>query len=400
MTSAVDPTTIVDLTGQRIDLTPWANWADHWEWGLDPGTGITTHYGQAVKNIANGRTERSPIFRLSYPSVAASGEGLLEEIGNTRNAPKDNPASKLEADELVLQIDGEVGDDLVGPIAYYEGTLANDAKGDQNRYWGKHIRRLALAGLGAIIPDSKAQVHLNFCMPLSLYSQENKELAMSNLEAAYSFALNGVRHEFDLRVGTVIPEGFAAITKFGSPKGMNMAADIGDRTMEIVIAKGFKLIYRDSVPTDFGVRQLINEIIHEIKTVNGRALTVDEVRALLKIYTAKQLLPRLKVAKGTEDGYLYDAQLRRIIEKKRNGMGEDLQTLVRQALNQEGAIIGSNLETCTIYGGGGIIFYELLRDALLPDLYLPADAEYLNADYAFRLIDQHTQLDPHKWDRK
>lgn len=403
-------TNIIELTGQRIDLTTWLGWANWWECALDMGSGITTLYAQPVKAITKDRVERGPIFRLSFPSVVDTGEKLLEAIANGRNAPKGRPASALTAGEFVLRLHNSRYEHLVGTLADMEGEHPTDAKGDPDRYWGEHIIIAACTGLGAIIPDLHAEVRLNFCMPFTLYSQERKERAMSNLDGLYRCYMNEVYHELDIKVGTVIPEGYAAITRYGSPTGNNVSIDIGDRTTEVIFARGFKLINRDSEGRTYGVRQVIEGICEEIATDYGRMLEVEEVRVMLKAYTAGIRLPRLKVARGTADGYLDGEAQREIITRKVTTMARALVKFIRATLNKEGAEIGSNLDTATIYGGGGYIFYGPLKDGIvgdpelengvLKDLYLPPEAEYLNASYMQEMIAQQTQLRPAMWERK
>jgi len=402
---------IVELTGQKIDLNAtWIGWATWWEASLDMGSGITTIYIQPVKAITKDRTERGPIFRLSFPSVVDTGEKLLETIANGRNAPKGRPASILSAGEFVLRLQNSRYQHLVGSLADLEGEHPTDAKGDPDRYWGEHIKIVACTGIGAIIPDVHAEVRLNFCMPFTLYSPERKERAIANLDGLYYCYVNEVYHEIDLKVGTVVPEGFAAITRYGRPTGNNVSIDVGDRTTEIIFARGFKLVSRDSEGRTYGVRQVIENIIAEINTSYGRVLEVDEVRVLLKAYAAGVRLPRLKVAKGTPDGYLDGEAQHEIITRKVITMARALAKFVRAALNKGGAEIGSNLDTATIYGGGGYIFYTPLRDGIsgdselengvLHDLYLPPEAEYVNAAYMQELVAQQTVIRPGMWERK
>ena len=132
---------------------------------------------------------------------------------------------------------------LFRSLADLEGEHPTDAKGDPDRYWGDHIKVVACTAIGAIIPDVSAQVRLNFCMPFTLYSPERKERAIANLDGLYYCYLNEVYHEIDLRVGTVVPEGFAAITRYGSPTGNNVSIDVGDRTTEI-----YTLSLHDALP--------------------------------------------------------------------------------------------------------------------------------------------------------
>lgn len=403
-------TNVVELTGQKIDLTNWLGWATWWEAALDMGSGITTIYIQPVKAMTKERTERGPIFRLSFPSVVDTGEGLLGIIANGRNAPKNKPASALSVGEFVLRMQNSRYQHLVGSLADLEGEHPTDAKGDPDRYWGEHIKIVACTAIGAIIPDVYAEVRLNFCMPFTLYSPERKERAIANLDGLYYCYLNEIYHEIDLRVGTVVPEGFAAITRYGSPTGNNVSIDVGDRTTEIIFASGFKLVSRDSEGRTYGVRQVIENIIAEINTTYGRGLEVEEVRVLLKAYTAGIRLPRLKVPKGTPDGYLDGEAQREIITRKVTTMARALAKFVRAALNREGAEIGSNLDTATIYGGGGYIFYGPLKDGIpgdselesgvLHDLHLPDEAEYLNAAYMQELVGQQTILKPTMWERR
>jgi len=155
---------------------------------------------------------------------------------------------------------------------------------------------------------------------------------------------------------------------------------------------------------------VIENIIAEINTHYGRGLEVEEVRVLLKAYTAGVRLPRLKVDKGTPDGYLEGGALHEIIARKVTTMARALATFVRAALNKEGAEIGSNLDTATIYGGGGYLFYGPLKNGILGDhelengvlhdLYLPDEAEYLNAAYMQELVGQQTILKPTMWERR
>ncbi|MGH2496514.1 MAG: ParM/StbA family protein [Ktedonobacteraceae bacterium] len=408
--SIMTSSNIVELTGQKIDLTTWLGWATWWEASLDMGSGITTLYLQPVKAITKERTERGPIYRLSFPSVVDTGEKLLETIANGRNAPRGRPASVLTAGEFVLRMQNSRYEHLVGSLADLEGEHPTDAKGDPDRYWGEHIKIIACTAICATIPDVHAEVRLNFCMPFTLYSPERKERAMNNLDGLYYCYVNEVYHEIDLRVGTVVPEGFAAITRFGSPTGNNVSIDVGDRTTEIIFASGFKLVSRDSVGRTYGVRQVIEHISDEINQDYGRVLEVEEVRILLKAYTAGMRLPRLKVARGTADGYLDGDSQREIITRKVITMARALAKFIRATINKEGAEIGSNLDTATIYGGGGYLFYGPLKDGVagdnelengvLHDLYLPPEAEYLNAAYMQELVAQQTVLKPGMWERK
>jgi hypothetical protein len=350
--SILTTTNVVELTGQRIDLTNRLGWANWWETSLDMGSGITTIYIQPVKATTRERTERGPIFRLSFPSVVDTGEQLLETIANGRNAPRNKPASALSVGEFVLRMQNSRYQHLVGSLADLEGEHPTDAKGDPDRYWGEHIKIIAATAICAIVPDVHAEIRLNICMPFTLYSPERKERAIANLDGLYSCYLNEVYHEIDLKVGTVVPEGYAAITRYGNPTGNNVSIDVGDRTTEIIFASGFKLVSRDSEGRTYGVRQVIENIIAEINATYGRGLEVEEVRVLLKAYTAGIRLPRLKVPKGTLDGYLDSDTQREIITRKVTTMARALAKFVRAALNREGAEIGSNLDTATIYGGG------------------------------------------------
>jgi hypothetical protein len=408
--SMATPANLVELNAQRIDLSTWVGWATWWEGSLDMGSGITTAYLQPAKAITKDRVERGPIFRLSLPSVVDTGERLLERIANGRLAPKNKPASVLGAGEFVLRSVNSRYEHLVGSLADLEGEHPSDAKGDPNRYWGEHIKIVAQTVFGAIVPDVRAEIRMNFCMPFSLYSPENKERAIANLDGVYLCYVNEVYHELDIRVGSVIPEGFAAITLYGSPNGNNVAIDIGDRTTEIIFAKGFKLVSRDSDGKIYGVRQVIEAIQDEFANTYGRSLDVEEVRVLLKAYTARTRLPKLKVSKGSSDGYLDSDAQYEIITRKIFPMARALATFVRATLNKEGAEIGSNLDTATVYGGGGYIFHNPLKDGIpsdpelengvLHDLYLPAEAEYLNARYMQELVAQQTQVRPTMWERK
>jgi hypothetical protein len=408
--STFAPANIVDLTGQRIDMNSWVGWATWWETSIDMGSGITTLYIQPVRAITKDRVERGPLFRLSFVSVVDTGEKLLEAIANGRNAPKNKPAACLTAGEFVLRMQDSTYEHLVGGLAELEGEHPTDATGDTNRYLGEHIRIIAPTAIGAIVPDVQAEIRLNFCMPYSLYSPERKEQAMANLDGVYYCYVNEVYHELDIKVGTVVPEGYAAITRYGSQSGNNVSIDIGDRTTEIIFARGYQLVNRGSKGRTYGVRQVIENIIDEINADYGRSLDVGEVRRMLKAYTAGGRLPRLKVARGTTDGYLDGDTQREMITRKRTIVARALAIYIRSTLNQEGGEIGSNLDTATIYGGGGYLFIDPLKEGVpgdkelengvLKDLYLPSDAEYLNAAYMQELIALQTQLKPTMWERK
>jgi hypothetical protein len=403
-------TNVVELTGQKINLESWTGWADWWEASLDMGSGITTGLLQPVKFITKERTERGPVFRLSMPSVVDAGEKLLERIANGRLAPKGKPASVLGAGEFVLRTDNSRFEHLVGSLADLEGDHPTDAKGDPSRYWGEHIRTIAQTVFGAIIPDVHAEIRMNFCMPFSLYTPENKDRAIANLDGIYACYVNEVYRQLDIRVGTVVPEGFAAITRYGSPTGNNCAIDIGDRTTEIIFAKGFKLVSRDSDGKIYGVRQVIEAVQTEFANAYGRSLDVEETRILLKGYTARVRLPKLKVAKGGQGGYIDSEVQYEIITRKMLPLARALATFIRATLNKEGAEIGSNLDTATIYGGGAYLFHGPLKDGIpddpelengvLRDLFLPSEPEYLNASYMHELVAQQSQLRPDMWTRK
>lgn len=402
---------VKDLTGERIDLSAWIGWASWWEAGLDMGSGISTLYIQPVRFYTKDRTERGPLWRLSIPSVVDTGEGLLARIANGRAASRKQPAQALLAGEFVLRPESGRYEHLVGQLAEMEGEHPSDAKGDPNRYWGEHIKIVAQTLLGAIIPDVvRAHIRLTVCMPFSLHSQPgNKERVMANLDGIYCCYVNEVYRELDIRVGSVVPEGYAAVYKFGSATGNNCAIDIGDRTTEIIFARGYKLVSRDSDGKLYGVRQLIEGLQEEFATVYGKSLETEDARTLLKGYTARMRLPRLKVPRGTTDGFLDSDAQYEVISRKILPLARALATFVRATLNKEGADVGSNLETVTIYGGGSYLFHgplsqgiegdAELADGVLRDLYLPEDAEYLNAAYLQELVGQLGQLKPDIWER-
>ena len=85
-------------------------------------------------------------------------------------------------------------------------------------------------------------------------------------------------------------------------------------------------------------------------------------------------------------------------------------TFIRARLNQEGADVGANLETVSIYGGSSHLLYDLLKNGVpgdpdleggvLPDLFLPFEPEYLNALYLLELVAQQTQNNAARWERK
>ncbi len=62
--------------------------------------------------------------------------------------------------------------------------------------------------------------------------------------------------------------------------------------IRIIFAKGFKLVSRDSEGRTYGVRKVIEHIIDEINQDYGRVLEVEEVRIMLKAYTAGMRLPQ------------------------------------------------------------------------------------------------------------
>ncbi|MBA2397044.1 MAG: hypothetical protein H0V70_30350 [Ktedonobacteraceae bacterium] len=413
MTVPATPSNIIDLTGQRIDLTNWAGWASWWEGSLDMGSGITTGCLQPVRVINKERVERGQIFRLSMPSVVDTGEKSLTRIANARVAPKNKPASALGAGEFVHRMPNERFEHLVGDLANLEGEHPTDMKGVPARYWGEHIKVIAQTVFGAIIPDLKAEIRMNFCMPFSLYTPENKEIATANLDNLYYCYVNEVYHELDIRVGSVIPEGYAAIRRYGDRNGNNVAIDIGDRTTEIIFAKGYQLSSRDSDGKLYGVRQVIEAIQEEFATTHGKSLEIEDVRVLLKAYTSRVRLPRLKVPRGGVDGYLDSDAQYEIISRKIFPVARALATFTRATLNKEGSEIGSNLDTATIYGGGGYLFYSPLRDGItgdpelengVLDLYLPPEAEYLNASYMLEAVATQTKIAMDRninlWERK
>src|SRR5947199_6476971 len=125
------------------------------------GSGITACYIKPVKAITKDRVERGPLFRLSFPSVIDTGEKLLSTIANGRNAPRNKPASALSAGEFVLRMENSRYQHLVGLLANLEGQHPTDAKGDPDRYWGEHIKVIACAIIGAIVPDVRAEVRMN-----------------------------------------------------------------------------------------------------------------------------------------------------------------------------------------------------------------------------------------------
>ena len=105
------------------------------------------------------------------------------------------------------------------------------------------------------------------------YLMKEQELHFEFRKERYYVHLCGVE---------IFPQGFAAVVNLGAMQGMNMLADIGNGTMNVMQIVDNKLLEKSLVTEKFGVGICMKEIQKELSKENGEDISEMLIEPLLR----------------------------------------------------------------------------------------------------------------------
>lgn len=105
------------------------------------------------------------------------------------------------------------------------------------------------------------------------YLMKEQELHFEFRKERYYVHLCGVE---------IFPQGFAAVVNLGAMQGMNMLADIGNRTMNVMQIVDNKPLEKSLVTEKFGVGICMKEIQKELSKENGEDISEMLIEPLLR----------------------------------------------------------------------------------------------------------------------
>lgn len=332
--------------------------------GFDPGSGegclvhteILLDGDKVVREYASN-------YALA-PSLI--GDANFDKFVNDRSTSTNATlASVMRPGEIAIGYDGK--EYFVGTLAEKEGINTTSAKGSLKRYTDLHSRILFLALYGALVKKKLSECRLVTGAPISLFDKQNRSAIKQNLSGEHRFTWNGEERVVHVKVGTVTREGVKALAIYGDPNERDGVIDIGERTCDIGQAEGQSPINRMCKAETLGVGKVLDAIIAEIKAKYRVAVSLGNMRAVLKAYTAGRSLPPIKVS-GVP---IPDMELKHIIETARMREWKAIETFIDQTWNEEGTVVGSNLNMVLCIGGGSMVWRNELMQKF-PHAMFPA----------------------------
>lgn len=307
--------------------------------GFDPGSGdatlaVATSYGDVdIKTI---------------PSVISEGD-IVKLL--TRGKEDDPHLSQvIEDDEYVLNFND---------TNYYLGKLVREgikgrataALGDQNRYWSEHSVVLLLTLAATLIPDQSFELRLVTALPVTLYSNENRKRVKSSLENRYQFTFNGMPREAVIKVGHVATEGQGILIHCGDSNDEQVVIDIGERTIDLIVADGQKILINKCVGIELGVGQIVDDLV--AFGVKRKVGLERKSHSLLRSYVKSRTCPTTYGIDGSEIESTIADSIRRA--------GRSLRNFISQNLASDGEVVAAQYDRVFLAGGGAYYFEEIVR---------------------------------------
>lgn len=155
-----------------------------------------------------------------------------------------------------------------------------------NKTESEDFRILTLAALAEEMKFRglhEANVTLAVGLPLAWMKSQGSDFRnylMKEQELHFEFC--GERYHVHLCGVDVFPQGFAAIVNMGAMSGMNMLADIGNGTMNVMQIIDNKPLEKSLVTDKFGVGICTKEIQKELSKANGEDIPEMMIEPLLR----------------------------------------------------------------------------------------------------------------------
>lgn len=334
--------------------------------GFDPGNSETS----LIAITSEGQQSR-----ITIPSYAARGSS--HELKRFRQMTSSRTADVFQPEEFVLVCpEVDHAEYFIGVLAMNQSRAATSARRDINRYWSPFALRLLLTAVGALLPDTEFEVALVTGIPIESYSDQNRRKVRAALEGEHHFSLNGHKRLAVVSVEAVIMEGAGAMIACGEERSIRQAViDIGGRTTDLYTADGQMPLIPLCKGAALGVEMAAEMLSHTFEVQAGRALTLQEMRQLMRSAVGNSQYPLLYV-NGQEISVI---DLHRWAEDALRSVGRDITTFLSQtwASGELGAV-ATDLAKVLLVGGGAYAFYHDIA-RLIPHVTVPPQPELANA---------------------
>jgi Actin like proteins N terminal domain len=334
--------------------------------GYDPGNSETS----TVVTTLDGEQRF-----LTIPSRV--GRGSFDDLRHFRNMRATQARDILQPGEYILYCpEVDSSECYVGDLALSQSRISTSAFGDNNRYWSLHSRQLLLTTTGALIPDPWYELHVVTGMPIETYSDVNRRKVRDALEGEHHFTLNGRERLAIVHVEKVIMESAGAMIAYGDDRPLRQGVvDLGGRTTDLYTADGQIPLIPQCRGVALGV-ELVSDIVNRtFQTQYGRALTLQEIRSILRASVGNDQYPLIHVH-GQE---ISPVVLRGRTEEALRSVGRDITTFLSQTwANGELGGVATDMARVLLVGGGAYYFcQEIAR--LIPHVIVPQQPELANA---------------------
>lgn len=317
--------------------------------GFDPGSGEAT-----VNLIAADDIEPVEDIATLPSSIADGNANLLLGRGNVGATL----GQVLSEGEYVLSLAGN--DYFLGDLVR-EGRNSTSAIGDPNRYWSDHSRLLLLALSCLLIPESAVELRVVTALPVSLYNRENREKVKRALEGHYRFAFSAPgrdsrTREITVKVGYVAMEGQGILVHCGAPSGEQAVFDIGERTFDLIVADGQKvLVTHCHGNEELGVRLLVDDL-QALAKLHKKVLKLEKAHEVLHAYANGEALPALS--------WISEEQLAEEIAASIQRAGRALCNFISANVTSDGETVAASLDRVYLAGGGAYYFREIIEELI------------------------------------
>lgn len=335
--------------------------------GYDPGSGEATLSTLPAADVANQQDKITTI-----PSMIA--DGIASKILGRGNVDATLGQVLHEGEYVLTYNDNEY---FLGDLTR-EGKNATSAIGDQNRYWSSHSLLLLLSLACLLTSDQSIELRLVTALPVSLYTPENRKKVKKALEGYYrfSFATKGKDYrdrEIFVKVGYVAMEGQGILVHSGEVEGDQAVFDIGERTFDLIVADGQKVLTGLCHGNEeLGVSLLVDDL-QELAREHKHTLKPEKAHAILHAYAHNEALPFLS--------WINEKDLESFIYQSIHKAGRALTSFISSHLTSDGESVAASFDRVYLAGGGAYYFSEIIQ-ALIDDqdkVIVVEDSELDNA---------------------
>jgi hypothetical protein len=297
---------------------------------------------------------------------ASFADGDIKKLINTRGNGEQTPLStviyrdeqehaitfrKGNGEEYTFFLDGLMD----------AGTNKRSTAGDQKRYYSPQAQAFLLTMAADMIEQRSFELRLVTALPVKLFQNtENRRRVKECLEGYYRFMHNGVERECIVKVGTVIMEGQGVLIHDGDSELMQGVIDLGFRTLDLVGARGQRLLPPLCDGAEFGIGQIVDDLV-QLAADNDAHLSIEDAQAVLYAWAHNDPLP--EVNNGDGDA-IPESVVRATIVEAKDRLWSSIASFISTTWNQEAAKAGSQFKKILL-GGGGPYYYKAEFQQLL-----------------------------------